>query len=113
MVARFKLSLSLTAIAAFVALCVWGPRTSPVLGQAPPETALSKWQSNDYPGIRYVGSARCGQCHASHLSTQALTPMARALETVEACQILRSHPRMEFHEGVYSYKIVRQGNTST
>ena len=38
--------------------------------------------------------------------------MGRALETVAECDILRSHPKLTFHEGVYSFEIVRKGDQS-
>jgi hypothetical protein len=113
MAARVKRNLSLAAVGAFAALSIWGPKPARLKGQEPAEAALSKWQSKEYSGVRYVGSAQCGQCHASHLSTQPSTPMARALQRAEAGQILSSHPRMQFHEGAYAYEIARAGDAST
>jgi hypothetical protein len=113
MAVRVRQDLSLAVLGAFGVLCIWGLRPVIVAGQGPAEAALSKWQSNDYPGVRYVGSAQCGQCHSSHFSTQPSTPMARALQTAQACQILTGHPRMQFHEGPYTYEIARAGNAST
>jgi hypothetical protein len=64
------------------------------------------------PGARYAGSLVCAKCHTSEAS-QLSTPMARALEAAAECDILRAHPRLAFRTGAYSYKITRQGNTST
>jgi hypothetical protein len=38
--------------------------------------------------------------------------MSRALEPVERCDVLQSHPRLEFRNGSYAYQIVREGNRS-
>ena len=38
--------------------------------------------------------------------------MGHALEMVSACDILRDNPRLVFHEGPYSYQIVREGDKS-
>lgn len=38
--------------------------------------------------------------------------MGRALSPVDECQILRSHPRLTFREGPYSYQIFRKGDQS-
>ena len=38
--------------------------------------------------------------------------MGNALESVDGCDILRRHPRLAFHNGPYSYQIVRQGDRS-
>jgi len=63
-------------------------------------------------GVRYVGESVCTQCHSKHMAKQRSTAMAKALESVTNCEILRSHPRLTFRKGVYSYEIVRQGNRS-
>jgi hypothetical protein len=64
------------------------------------------------PDAHYVGSAACVKCHMSEASQQS-TPMAHALEFVGDCDILRSHPRLAFHTGPYTYEIVRTGNASS
>ncbi len=38
--------------------------------------------------------------------------MSNALEPVAACDILKSHPKLEFRDGKYSYEITRQGDES-
>lgn len=82
-------------------------------GQVRPNNPLSKWRpARDYSGVRYVGSSRCAQCHASKTSAQLATPMAHAMETTADCQILSAHPRLTFRNGPYSYQIMRQGNRS-
>src|SRR2546425_310991 len=54
----------------------------------------------------------CVSCHRSEATLQPGTSMARALETVPECEILREHPRLAFQERQYSYEIRRDGNRS-
>jgi Zn finger protein HypA/HybF involved in hydrogenase expression len=54
----------------------------------------------------------CGGCHRAQTSSQIRTPMARALESIRDCAILRSHSTLEFHSGEYSYSIRREGERS-
>jgi len=58
------------------------------------------------------GAARCASCHRSQALTQPATSMARALETIAECEILREHPQLEFRQGSYAYKITRDGERS-
>jgi len=53
----------------------------------------------------------CATCHQEAL-TQPSTSMGRALETVEECIVLASHPLLTFREGPYSYRIERKGDQS-
>ena len=64
------------------------------------------------PGAHYVGPATCARCHPSEAETQPLTPMAHALESVTDCTILRSHPRLAFRSGPYSYLVERRDSGS-
>jgi hypothetical protein len=77
-------------------------------------TALSRWRpTRELPGVGYVGSSACAQCHTDHAAKFFKTPMAHALETVSDCEILVKRPRMTFRQGTFSYQILRQGNRST
>jgi hypothetical protein len=38
--------------------------------------------------------------------------MGRALEPVESCGVLKTHPRLTFRNGAYDYQITREGNRS-
>ncbi len=58
------------------------------------------------------GDAACATCHSAETSHFMPTPMAQALYTVEACDILKQHPSLEFQEGGYRSRIVRQGDAS-
>ncbi len=64
------------------------------------------------PGIPYVGQRVCTQCHYENLTKRRPTAMAKALESVTDCEILRSHPRLAFRKDAFSYEVVRQGNRS-
>jgi hypothetical protein len=55
---------------------------------------------------------RCAQCHPAEATPQPGTSMARALERVAGCDILRANPVLSFRTGVYSYSITRQGERS-
>jgi hypothetical protein len=58
------------------------------------------------------GDAVCAACHASESSHHSQTPMGQALETVAACAILKKSPDLQFQEGPYHSRIVRQGDAS-
>ncbi len=60
-----------------------------------------------------AGDSACIACHAAQTSHFRATPMAQALERVEACTILKQHPDLSFQEGPYQSRIVRQENRST
>jgi Cytochrome c554 and c-prime len=74
---------------------------------------LSEWRpTDDSPGIRYVGTRVCAQCHKQKAATQLATPMAHALEPASECEVLSQRLRMTFREGAYSYQILRQDSRS-
>ena len=56
--------------------------------------------------------AVCATCHKAIYEAQRKTPMASALESVAECEILRTHPKLEFSDGRYTYRISRQGDAS-
>jgi Cytochrome c554 and c-prime len=107
--------LALAALAIGVTVFLAGPRILRVRGQgqmtAPP--SASKWRpTQEYPGVRYVGSDACAQCHAYQASTFPATPMARALETPPRCEVLAKHPLLTFRNGPYTYQIISRGGRS-
>jgi predicted CXXCH cytochrome family protein len=61
---------------------------------------------------KYLGSDKCAECHAAIAATQHDTAMGHALETVAESRVLKSHPRLTFRIGNYSYQILRQGDRS-
>src|SRR5260221_13941708 len=75
--------------------------------------AVSRWRpTHELAGVRYVGSSACAQCHNPLTAKRLANSMSRALEPVESCEILKSHPRLNFRNGSYSYQIVRDGKQS-
>ena len=53
----------------------------------------------------------CAMCHMQ-AESQPATSMAHALETVEECKVLATHPLLTFTAGKYSYRIERHGDES-
>lgn len=87
--------------------------TSRSAGQTRRNNSLSNWRpGNDTNGIRYVGSARCAQCHVTQAATQPTTPMGQALALVGDCEILNARPLLTFRNGAFTYRITREGNRS-
>ncbi len=60
----------------------------------------------------YVGGESCAECHASQAASYHKSAMSRALELVADSQILKSHRRLTFQSGPYTYRVVRQGSNS-
>ena len=54
----------------------------------------------------------CARCHVAQAKTHSTTSMARALERVEDCQILRANPKLRFEARGYLYTIDREGARS-
>src|SRR6266478_9925920 len=75
--------------------------------------AFSKWRpTHELAGVNYVGSGACAQCHDPLTAKRLANPMSRALAQVESCEVLKTHPRLNFRNGPYNYQIVREGNRS-
>jgi hypothetical protein len=63
-------------------------------------------------GAPSTDGAGCASCHRPQALPQPATSMGRALETAAKCQILRENPRLNVRVGPYSYKIVRDGEST-
>jgi len=63
----------------------------------------------ELPGEQFAGRAVCAGCHSEKTHSQAHTSMARALFLPSQSAILKSHPRMTYKSGIYSYEIVTEG----
>ncbi len=61
------------------------------------------------PGESFVGREVCADCHKSKNQTQSRTAMAQALKNAAESEVLRSHPKMTFRSGQYSFEIVSEG----
>jgi hypothetical protein len=76
--------------------------------------AFSRWRpTHELPGVRYVGSGACAQCHVTQAAKRLANPMSRALEPVANCDVLKAQARLSFRVGLYNYQIVREGNHSS
>jgi hypothetical protein len=60
----------------------------------------------------YAGSQSCAPCHSNEFAKHRGTAMAKALEPVATCVILKQHPKLAFREGPYSTQIIRDGDRS-
>lgn len=104
-----KLFLLLAAATAMWFCDSFLSRAQVLMRSNPPESHGQPVRAD--PGIRYVGSSVCAQCHSTKAS-QRTTAMAKALESAADCEILLSRPRLTFLKGRYSYEIVREGDRS-
>jgi Cytochrome c554 and c-prime len=64
-------------------------------------------------GVEFVGPEVCAKCHTQVAETQARSVMAHGLRNAADSAILRSHARLTFQAGPYSYEIVREGGSSS
>lgn len=85
------------------------------VSQLPPQnaTAFAEFRPRrEIPGKEFVGREVCATCHAQKNRSQSHTAMAHALGTAADNNVLRSHPRMTFRAGPYSYEISSDGQQS-
>ena len=64
----------------------------------------------ELPGEQFAGRAVCAGGHSEKTHSQAHTSMARALFLPSQSATLKSHPRMTYKSGIYSYEIVADGS---
>jgi len=84
--------------------------------QAHPEKAtdFSNFRPRrEMPGESFVGQESCAGCHAEKSRTQSHTAMRHALSIASESDVLRTHPRMTFRAGAYSYEIVSDGKQNS
>ena len=81
------------------------------LAQSPENaTAFAQFRPrHELPGQRLVGREVCAGCHGQKSRSQSHTSMAHALHIAAESNVLRSHPRLNFQFGVYSYQIASEG----
>jgi hypothetical protein len=60
----------------------------------------------ELPGEQFAGRAACAGCHSEKTHSQTHTSMARALFIPSQSAVLKSHPRLTYKSGIYSYEIV-------
>jgi hypothetical protein len=66
----------------------------------------------EVPGEQFAGRAVCAGCHSEKTHSQTHTSMARALFLPSQSSVLKSHPRLTYKAGIYSYEIVTDGSQS-
>src|SRR6266852_9638206 len=64
----------------------------------------------ELPGEQFAGRAVCAGCHSEKTHSQVHTSMARALFLPSQSAVLKSHPRLTYKSGIYSYEIVADGS---
>jgi hypothetical protein len=62
--------------------------------------------------VRSRAVRECAACHPAQAKPHPMTSMAHALELPAECAILKTHPRLTFKDGAYSYRIERKGDQS-
>jgi hypothetical protein len=105
---NLRISLRYSALHVFLCSCLGFP-------QAPPHNpnAFAEFRPRrEIPGEKFVGREVCATCHAQKNRSQSHTAMAHALGTAADNKVLRSHPRMTFRTGPYSYEISSEGQQS-
>jgi hypothetical protein len=84
---RTSRALLLLGLTAITAGSVWGTyawyQGRPSLPPAPPPPARLPKLLNTRPGVGYVGSARCAECHAAEAATYAEHPMGRSVSPAD------------------------------
>ncbi len=98
------------------ALLIWNPfksfSQSVNQNQGKSFTPTMEWRATHAPaGAKYLGNKACAECHTQN-ETQEKTTMAKALELVEQCEILKANPKITFKSGTYFYSIERKNNQS-
>ena len=104
-----KLALVVSlAVIAFVALGF--SRTVKPNNQTP---RVKIWRPTKIPaGVNFTGSQACAECHQNKVAIQEKSSMGLALEIVADAPILKSHERLTFRDGKFSYEIIRKGDQS-
>ncbi|MDQ6651842.1 MAG: hypothetical protein M3Y84_03765, partial [Acidobacteriota bacterium] len=102
MVERIKKTLVLTSLVCFT-VSLWLSLSSRAQS---PRDAFSRWRpTHELAGVRYAGSSACAKCHTPQAAKRLANSMSRALAPVESCEVLNTHPRLNFRNGPYSYQI--------
>lgn len=108
-----RLTLVLVALASALALAL--PVADPLARVKPDDPPQSPASSQPKPSAAqspYLGAQACAACHAEIVEKQQKASMAKALEPISDCQILRSNTDLKFRQGQFSYRITRQGDKS-
>lgn len=110
----FKRGLALSFILACALACFCVSLLAGGRGQKRAGDAPSGWRpARDYSGGAYAGAGACAECHAREARAQAATPMGRASERPSDCEVFKTHARLTFRNGPYTYTIAREGDRAT
>ena len=106
-----KRKLALTVSLALAAFAAFGFSGLPALSGHAQRGKV--WRPTRIPaGVNFVGSQACAECHKDKVAVQEKSSMGLALEFVAEAPTLRSHERLPFRDGKFSYEIVRKGDQS-
>jgi hypothetical protein len=67
----------------------------------------------EMPAESFLGQEACASCHAEKNRTQSHTAMRHALSIASESAVLRTHSKMTFRAGAYSYEIVSDGQENS
>ncbi len=91
---------------------LWSPLKSSSQSTGKSFAPAMEWRpTHAAANAKYLGNKACAECH-TQTATQHKTPMGKALEAIEDCNILKANPKLSFKSGAYLYTITRQGNQS-
>jgi Cytochrome c554 and c-prime len=99
-----RISIMVPVFAGMLALAFLAPNGQSMTGQT--------WNPTKGPraGVKYAGEKVCAGCHIQEARTYMQTPMAKAGEFPSNDEILKAHPRLEFHLGPHHYLIILKDN---
>jgi hypothetical protein len=117
MLATGKIQLGVASIFTLGAILWFGQGLlsrgqGPVMQGPPPATTLPWRSDKPFKEAGYVGGEACAECHVREFKSYHDAAMARALQTAADSLILKSHARLTFRVGPYSYEIIRDGDRS-
>ncbi len=84
-------------------------RSLSAIPNTPPPPSLRSPFLNTQPGIAYVGSARCGQCHPAEATTYAEHPMGRSVSRANRMLPAQLKAAASFEASGLHYAVQRRG----
>jgi Cytochrome c554 and c-prime len=106
-----KRKLALTVSLALAAFAAFGFSRPAALSEQSQRGKV--WRPTRIPaGVNFTGNQACAECHKDKVAVQEKSSMGLALEFVAESPILISNKRLSFHDGKFSYEIVRKGDQS-
>ncbi len=88
-------------------LNVFSPSTTRAQSKSETSSDFAQFRPRkELPIEQFAGRAACVGCHSEKTHSQSHTSMARALFIPSQSAVLKSHPRLTYKSGIYSYEIV-------